>query len=59
MLARDAKSFWLYLGWVLAASGAAVGAAGWTGGPDFDSFAAVGFSVMTIGVAVVVGATVE
>ena len=59
LLRMNTKSFWLYLGLVLIAGLAALGAAGWTGGPEFDPFVAFGFSVMTIGIAVVVAAKVE
>ena len=59
LLRMDMKSFWPYLGWVLIAGGTVLSAAGWTGGPEFDSFAALGFSVMTIGVAMVIAAKVE
>jgi hypothetical protein len=49
---------WLLAGMAVIGAGAALVGTRWAGGPELEVFGALGFSVMTVGVAIVLSASV-
>jgi hypothetical protein len=49
---------WVLAGMAVIAAGTALVGMRWAGGPELEVFGALGFSVMTVGVAIVVSAWV-